>query len=118
MSVDFTVINRLSVAIESHRNRLLSCEDPDELEEIYRQIATMEIEMMRERRKELTGLQQEKETLLTQMTALESRLDEVNRRINQRVNKYKEMVTNKMSAFEGIVSRKRSELEVDGPEME
>ncbi len=118
MSVDFTVINRLAVAIESHRNRLLSCEDPDELEEIYRQIATMEIDMMKERRKELTGLQQEKEAILTQMSVLETRLDGINARINQRVNKYKEMVTNKMSTFEGIVSRKRSELEVEGPVME
>lgn len=108
---DFTIINKLSVSISSHKVQLTKCENVEEMEKICKNIVDMENEILMERKKELKTLQMKKEDILQKMTGLESALDDVNRDIHARINRYREAVTSRISRLENEVNGKKGELE-------
>lgn len=113
---DFVLINKLAVAIASHRVQLSKCENLDEMERICKSIFDMEQEILQEKKKELKNLYSRKEDILQKMAALEAGLDEVNREINARVSRIRDTVTSRISQLETEVNGKKSEL--DQPSIE
>ena len=108
--VDFTLINKLTVSIESHKVALGKCEDMEEMDNICKNIVEMEAEILAERKKEVKYLYQQKEDILQKISTLESSLDEVNRNINVRVSRYRDAVTTRISRLETEVNGKKSEM--------
>ncbi len=108
---DFTIINKLTVSIESHKNQLSKCDNVEEMERICKSIVEMENVILMERTKELKALQCRKEDLLQKMAALEVSLDDVNREINARIGRYRDAVTSRISRLESEVNGKKGELE-------
>lgn len=106
---DFTLINRLTVSIASHRVQLSKCDDMDQIDKISSSIFSMEQEILSERKKELKSLIKKKEEILQKMTILETSLDEVNREISTRVSRYRNTVTNRISQLEQEMNGKKSE---------
>lgn len=106
---DFTLINRLTVSIASHRVQLSKCDDMDQIDKISSSIFSMEQEIISERKKELKSLIKKKEEILQKMTILETSLDEVNRDISTRISRYRNTVTNRISQLEQEMNGKKSE---------
>jgi hypothetical protein len=109
---NFTLINRLSVSIASHRNQLLKCDNVQELDLICSQIITLENELLAERKKEITVLSLQKEEILGQIVLLESKLDELNLLIQARIGRYRDAVTYRITQLEDQVSTKRGEMDL------
>jgi uncharacterized protein Yka (UPF0111/DUF47 family) len=97
---DFTVINRLTVQIKSLQNELVRSENPEDIQKISRSIIELEHEIAEEKNKELRSFIEKKNLILKQITELESSLDDVNREINARINKFKASMISRMSQIE------------------
>ena len=109
-TVDFTLINRLTVGITSYRNQLATCENVEEIEKVCKNILDMENEILQERNKELKSFFTKKESILQQMASLEASLDSVNKEINTRIGRYRTQVTNRISHLETEVTSRKSEM--------
>ena len=102
---DYTLINKLTVSIASHRNQLAKCDNLDEMERICKSIYEMENEIIQERRKELKSLYTKKEEVLQKIAALESTLDGINREIMARTNRYRDAIVSRISQLESEVNK-------------
>lgn len=108
---DFTNINKLTVSIASHKVQLGKCDNIEDMEKICKLIFDMETEILMERKKELKTLQGKKEDILQRITALENSLDEVNREINVRISRYRDVITSRISRLENEVNGKKCEMD-------
>ncbi len=109
---NFNNVNTLAVSIASHRAQLEKTDDFEEIDRISQKIATLERQMMEERRKELKTLCEKKEKCLSDMAALENTLDELNIKITAYMKSYKSAMASRLVQLETDVNLKKSNLDL------
>lgn len=113
---DYTLINKLSVSIASHKVQLSKAESTDEIDRILRSIMDMETEILIEKKKDLKEKYSKKEDILQKIASLESQLDDVNREINSSLGVLRDAVARRIARLETDVNNKT--LSSSSPEME
>jgi len=100
VGVDHALINKLMVNIASCKIQLTKCETMEEMDQVCENINRLEAMVAVERRKDIDELLKRKDDILRQISDLEHSLDDINREMNAKLNKFRNSVSSKLNMLE------------------